>query len=106
MQIYSHYLSLAQALNASNYPANMEFHLIPPSIHPTEFGGNGGNGAKSGFGLFPVHAPAPVGNAQGGYDDGRWNTDMSALIIIGSACSSTPLVIEAINAPLSFALRV
>ena len=41
MQIYSHYLSAAQALNADNYPANMEFHLIPPSIQPTEFGGIG-----------------------------------------------------------------
>lgn len=41
MQIYSHHLSLAQALNATNYPANSEFHLIQPSIHPTEFGGIG-----------------------------------------------------------------
>lgn len=41
MQIYSHHLSLAQALNATNYPANCEFHLIQPSIHPTEFGGIG-----------------------------------------------------------------
>lgn len=41
MQIYSHHLSLAQALNATNYPANSEFHLIQPSIQPTEFGGIG-----------------------------------------------------------------
>ena len=41
MQIYSHYQSLAQALNASNYPANCAFHMVPPSIQPTEFGGIG-----------------------------------------------------------------
>ena len=38
--------------------------------------------------------------------DGSWNVDTPALIVIGSACSSQPLVIEAINAPLPFALRV
>ena len=41
MQIYSHHLSLAQALNATNYPANCAFHMVPPSIQPTEFGGVG-----------------------------------------------------------------
>ena len=41
MQIYSHYQSLAQALNATNYPANCAFHMVPPSIQPTEFGGIG-----------------------------------------------------------------
>lgn len=39
-------------------------------------------------------------------NDGSWNNDLPALIIIGSACSSQPLIIEALNAPLPFALRV
>ena len=40
--LLSQYNSLvAQRLNATNYPANYELHLIPPSIHPTEFGGIG-----------------------------------------------------------------
>ena len=41
MQVYSHFQSLAQALNATNYPANCEYHVVPPSIHPTELGGIG-----------------------------------------------------------------
>ena len=55
MQIYSHYQSLAQSLNASNYPANCAFHMVPPSIQPTEFGGVG---EYFGVAMAEIHSAA------------------------------------------------
>ena len=55
MQVYSHFQSLAQALNATNYPANCAFHLVPPSIQPTEFGGIG---EYFGVAIAEIHSAA------------------------------------------------
>jgi hypothetical protein len=55
MQIYSHYLSAAQALNADNYPANCAFSMVPPSIQPTEFGGIG---EYFGVAMAEIHSAA------------------------------------------------
>ena len=41
MLLSQYFAQNSQRLNATNYPANCEYNLIPPSIQPTEFGGIG-----------------------------------------------------------------
>jgi hypothetical protein len=54
--LLSQYFALnAQRLNATNYPANCAFHMVPPSIQPTEFGGIG---AYFGVAIAEIHSAA------------------------------------------------
>lgn len=91
MQIYNHPPSLEQALNATSYPANLEFHLIQPSIHPTEFGGIGEY-----FAVYRGEIESATYSA-----DNMGYQQQFTLDTLGQ-----PLIVEAVNAPLPFALRV
>ena len=41
MLLSQYFAQNSQRLNATNYPANCAYHLVPPSIQPTAFGGVG-----------------------------------------------------------------
>lgn len=61
--LLSQYFALnSQRLLATNYPANCAFHMVPPSIQPTEFGGIG---AYFGVAVAEIHSAAYSANEMG-----------------------------------------